>query len=834
MSSPSRTPPFTLPPAELAPSPTTPPFTLPISELASYSTHPAMLSSITDALTNDSSPSPSEPPRPLRGQSPARPRSTTVSAAMMREAAARAADTREFLEEANLDTTVSEQDSELPVRPAVSTPDLVFPSIRPSLTPPRSPPSPPAVEHVHASAEITAPRAAKLTSAAQQLELSVSAERDEGSRESRKGKKRARLATPSPPTSPTLPRPHPGALPRSMQTVRTRLVQSHRPYALAPAYWTTPTRTRTFRRLAPATAELIEEALRPEALRNAAAVEANAQANQENRRPPTPAQTRTLPIHASGTTATTAASTRLVSSGLTGATGSDLELLFPMDLDLRDETSMNAQTAPPFGLSPRNENVPRLPNLRGPLRTVYEEEDEVAASPTLVPSTGFGTAASTLVDDPWSQAMFSSTFSHATSQLPAALPIPITPVTQRFQSQSASALAALFVPPTPAQTLPDATEAPNAQAPQAGTATYLAANNATNQALGGGYIFTDTPVGGFPEVLFAEPDGLLAGLPRDRVNAIFGGDIGPALVLHVHNSTFPPQHELRPLTSAIEGAIRQITGELNPLVVPPEREWTPGGDRRINPFAWTVLGISESGVNRVLERPVWSSTQVTMHVAHARIEINRFLFVLGGFAHDHNHSILNAVWAVFTGAAVLPTILRLVQTHPAYTTTAPEEAARAILASLEVRVSTLQNGNIIAAVFCDPPTLSIARWREWRNNIANLPFPNPMNSTGYVRRPIPCAGCHGYDHPTHLCPFQDVPGWNAPPPGTTWGPPAAPLLQGLAGGPPPPPPPPGGGAVTRARTQGFRRSNSSNTFAPPRRDYRGGGDGKAGGSGGAR
>lgn len=346
-------------------------------------------------------------------------------------------------------------------------------------------------------------------------------------------------------------------------------------------------------------------------------------------------------------------------------------------------------------------------------------------------------------------------------------------------------------------------------------------------------MFTDVPDGGFPEVLFSEPDGLFAGLPRDRINAICGGDIGPALVLHVHNSTFPPQHELRPLTSAIEGAVRQIMGELNPLVVPPEREWIPGGDRRANPFAWTVLGISEPAVARLLERSVWSSREVTIHVAYPRIQITRFLFVLGGFAHDRNHSILNAVWAVFTGAAVLPSILRLVQTHPAHAATTPEEAARAILGSLEVRVSTLQNGNIIAAVFCDSPTLSLARWREWRNNISNLPFPNPLNSTGFVRRPAPCAGCHGCDHPTHLCPFQDVPGWNAPPPGTTWGPPSAGNAQAQAGGIPPPPPPPPGGGAARSRSQGPRRTNS-NTFAPQRRDYRGGGDGKAGGSGSGR
>lgn len=738
-----------------------------------------------------------------------------------------------------------EQEQENPIRATVSTLELVFPLIRPSLTPPRSPHAIPVLERTNVHAEIIAPHPTALVDVARQLQHAVSAEQGADSVLSRKGKKRARLATPSPPLSPTLPRPHPGALPRSTQTLRARLTQTHRLYALAPSYWTTP--TRTYRHLAPAAAAMIAEALQPEALRCATenqAAPTSAQTGPMNERTSTPGTSTAPSPHVQNAFAGTP-SVRNAFAGASSATrmsgeqparsmGSDLELLFPMDLDLRtDESPVTASAPPPYGLPMRSDAATRPSRLGAPLATVYEEAGVESTSPTLVPSTGFGTEASTLVEDSWSQVFFSSTPQAVMDQPSAPQLPPTTPAPSRFQSQSAAALAALFVPPTPAVTGPSLVAPPTVQGSLIGTATYLAVNDAINQGLGGGYIFTDVPAGGFPEVLFSEPDGLLAGLPRERINAITGGGIGPVLVLHVHNSTFPPQHKLRPLTSAIEGAIHQITGALNPLVVPPEREWTQGGDRRANPFVWTVLGISEDAVNRVMECPVWSSTEVTMHVAHARLQINRFLFVLGGFAHDHNHSILNAVWAVFTGPVVLPTILRLVQTHPEHIAAAPEEAARAILGSLKVRVSTLQNGNLIAAVFCDPPTLSIVRWREWRNTIANLPFPNPMNSTGFVRRPTPCAGCHGYDHPTHLCPFQDVPGWNTPPPGTTWGPPTAGQPQGPPGGLPPPPPPPGGGAASRSRSQGPRRTNS-NTFTPPRRDYRGGGDGKAGGSGSGR
>lgn len=731
---------------------------------------------------------------------------------------------------------------DLPVRDTVATPDLVFPSIRPSLSPPRSPPAPPIVERAHASAEIVAPSPVRLSETVERLEQSACASMNSSS--TRKGKKRARIATPSPPPSPTPVRAPPGAIHRSSQTLRQRLVQTHRSYALAPPQWAAP--TRTYRHLAPATAAMIAAALLPEELRAACAdiPPANGSGSDPLQNAttqpsgtqvprylaPTP-PIRTIPVSGETTPHPNVAVPHPRTTSAVRSSSPDL--IFPMDLD-------GASSAPPATSSPFPFSIPRREAgggtlRRGVLDTIFENGSNAATSPTLVPSTGYGSEASTLVNSSWPW-----TNEHpilpveSDENAPPTSQVPPTPATPRFQSQSAADLAASFVPPTPAVPRHNLTAPGHAQGTTVGTATYLAAVNSMNQNIGGGHTFTEIPDGGFPEVLFAEPDGLLAGLPRERINAICGANIGPCFVLHVHNSAFPSQHELRALTTAIEGVIRQVTGDLNPLVVPPEREWVQGVDRRPTPFAWTSLVNSERAVELMLARPVWSSTVVSFHVARPLIQITRFLFVLGGFAHDRNHSILNAVWAVFTGNAVLPHILRLVQTHPAFTSNTAEEAARTILASLEVRVSTLHNGNVIAAVFCDPPTLSIPRWREWRNGITNLPFPSSLNSTGFVRRPSPCAGCHGCDHPTHLCPFQDVPGWNAPPPGTTWGQPTAGQTQGPPGGLPPPPPPPGGGAMTRTRSQGPRRPNSASAPPPPRRDYRGGGDGRAGGSGSGR
>ncbi|KAH9848338.1 hypothetical protein C2E23DRAFT_708049, partial [Lenzites betulinus] len=273
--------------------------------------------------------------------------------------------------------------------------------------------------------------------------------------------------------------------------------------------------------------------------------------------------------------------------------------------------------------------------------------------------------------------------------------------------------------------------------------------------------YTPTPAGGFPDVVSNEPDTILRGLPGARIAAISDPATGESVAIQAYNIGFPSPRDLRPLSSAITEVIQGFTGELNFLLVPPEIEWAVPPERRLEPpITWIGLGLSRGSIARLVDQRVISTSGVTLFLYRPTASVPRFLFLAGGFAHDHNNSVMHAIWNVFSGPRVLPGILNLAQSNPAYVGMRPEDVARAIIGSLEVRVTTLRNGNIIAAVFCDSPTSSPPRWREWRDSIARLPFPSPFNSTGFARRAGRCHGCHGADHPTYLCPFQDVPGWN--------------------------------------------------------------------------
>lgn len=414
----------------------------------------------------------------------------------------------------------------------------------------------------------------------------------------------------------------------------------------------------------------------------------------------------------------------------------------------------------------------------------------------------------------------------------------------RPMSQSAAGLAASFVPPsTLTNPIPIPAGPPHPFAAGNGAVAHNPAHQGIypmNPGAMGGLVFTPVPVGGFPEVVRAEPDGLLQGLSPERIEALLNSDCpnGPLVTFQVYNGAAPPPHEVRPIIDAATTVFRQVTGEISPLMVPPERHLPANPEVRVpNPRTWAAIFSNQAAVEAVMSRPAWSSPIGTFLVSRPEIVIGRFILMVGGFSHDRNGSILQAVFMVFSGPVILPIILQLVRTNPRFANVSIEDAARAILGSLEVRVSTLQNGNLIAAVFCDSPTQSIPRWREWRDRLTTLPFPSPLNSTGTARRQGLCAGCHGADHLTHMCPFQDVPGWNAPAPGTNWRHPTLSQLQGGTGQQPPPPPPPAGGATaaaaSRARQTGPRRPNLASSYIGPRREFQGGNNGGFGPGGGA-
>ncbi|KAH9854513.1 hypothetical protein C2E23DRAFT_690271, partial [Lenzites betulinus] len=268
------------------------------------------------------------------------------------------------------------------------------------------------------------------------------------------------------------------------------------------------------------------------------------------------------------------------------------------------------------------------------------------------------------------------------------------------------------------------------------------------------------PEGGLPVVALGAPDALFEGLARSRLAVLWNEDQDTMLMAHIYNSGHLRPGQARPLTDVMMAAIRCITGESTAIVVPPEPDWVAIPGRRATPTGWALLHLSPESTQTLLERRVWSSPAITFLVYPRSLVIPRFLLTLTGFAHRHD--ILQTIWDGFRGEVILPTIYTLIRTNPRYAGVDPDVAAEQVLATIEVTIDELQNGNIHARVYMESPTASPRRWVEWRDFLSTIPFESNINATATAARPTQCAGCHGVDHPSHLCPFHDVPGWNAP------------------------------------------------------------------------
>lgn len=57
---------------------------------------------------------------------------------------------------------------------------------------------------------------------------------------------------------------------------------------------------------------------------------------------------------------------------------------------------------------------------------------------------------------------------------------------------------------------------------------------------------------------------------------------------------------------------------------------------------------------------------------------------------------------------------------------------------------------------------TVTEWYAWRDAIVTTVFTSFRDGTGTGMAPTMCTNCHGMDHPTGLCPFEPIPGWNGP------------------------------------------------------------------------
>ncbi|KAH9852910.1 hypothetical protein C2E23DRAFT_859557 [Lenzites betulinus] len=268
------------------------------------------------------------------------------------------------------------------------------------------------------------------------------------------------------------------------------------------------------------------------------------------------------------------------------------------------------------------------------------------------------------------------------------------------------------------------------------------------------------------EPISAHPEGLIEDLALSRIDEAWKQPEGTVLFVQVANVGYPDAHLRKPIHDEIHALIQHVTGETAFVPVAPQPEWVPPPRRAGAPITWTILGLKQQHVRDLVRLKVLSSVWITLFFYERKLVIPRYLFTLTGYTTNHEDDIVHSVKGAFLDDPIFSRLADLTQSHPMLQYLAPHEAAAQIASSVEVRIDHLGNGNMQAAVFCDPPTGCGETWKIWRAELMKMPFHSRYNPTATARRIEVCACCHSADHLTHKCPFLHIQGWNAPPPTT--------------------------------------------------------------------
>ncbi len=277
--------------------------------------------------------------------------------------------------------------------------------------------------------------------------------------------------------------------------------------------------------------------------------------------------------------------------------------------------------------------------------------------------------------------------------------------------------------------------------------------------------FMAIPATGLSPLHFEDPEALLKGLAAERVHVIFRQPQCTIVLARIFNGGVPRAHNIKLQSDALAEAITAITSASDFIVVPPAQAWNSELSHQDQPETWAILRLEPSQVRILVRQMLWSSSKITFMVFNRDMRFGRFLGRIGYYTHNVDQDIENSIATAFHGPLILPSIRSLVASHPNMTPADLDDTVERVLDSLRVTVITYPNGNIIANVYCDSPTFSVESWRTWVSYVHTVPFWSDLNPTGTFLRSIRCGGCSGADHPSFMCPYPLLPGWNGPAPG---------------------------------------------------------------------
>lgn len=208
-----------------------------------------------------------------------------------------------------------------------------------------------------------------------------------------------------------------------------------------------------------------------------------------------------------------------------------------------------------------------------------------------------------------------------------------------------------------------------------------------------------------------------------------------------------------------------ITGQLNAAVAAPirDKEISDGGK---HPYTFLIHNLTPKNVLTLLERKVWSSTEISFRVSPLNPAKPDFLFTLMGLLTPeiaHVHNLVATAWKDPVMEAFVKNLIA--QANPWHQHQLALEIDN-FLNSLKVTEIKIKSkgakNDPHYNVYTDSKTLKDDQtWTEIRDFLKSRAYPSPLYGRGIAKkRPFYCSLCHSCDHPRGLCPFPSIPGWN--------------------------------------------------------------------------
>lgn len=271
-------------------------------------------------------------------------------------------------------------------------------------------------------------------------------------------------------------------------------------------------------------------------------------------------------------------------------------------------------------------------------------------------------------------------------------------------------------------------------------------------------------LGPMPNIHDEDPATLLARIDQVQVHNWLSLPTGKVLARPFGTDVrFRPNHAC--IAKEIAAATKEITGATKAIVAPPNKN--PDISRwEKQPITFLIHNISKEDEQTLLDRKVWSSSEITFQVASINIRRPTFLFTLRGFTTGESTDVLASLAEIWSDQATTALIKRLAKDAPTQ-----EEGQEWYMQMVEFLDSaSVKHLDIKSQGGKDDPHFNIyakgdiidddETWLQLKKYLRNRNYKTMLIGTGSATEDFVCNICHGHDHPGGLCPFPRIPGWN--------------------------------------------------------------------------